>query len=269
MAYRRKNRGSSSAGPPTTSDRRAAANCASEPPLRRAASPRGADRRLIDAVRAALAARADPSRAPAMQAYMKSAMPYRGVPTPALRAGLRPLYAATRLASFTAWRDTILALWRGAAFREERYAAIELAAHRFYRDHQTMAALPLFEELIVSGAWWDYVDAVATHQLPAILAAEPAPMRRAMRAWARGDDLWKRRSAILCQLPCKRDTDLALLADCIAPALDEREFFLRKAIGWALREYGKTDPAWVRRYVRQHAARLSPLSQREALRRIA
>ncbi|MDX2170186.1 MAG: DNA alkylation repair protein [Deltaproteobacteria bacterium] len=235
---------------------------------RPADSPRGADLTLVGAVRAALAARADPTRAPAMQAYMKSAMPYRGVPTPALRACLRPLYTATRLPSFTAWRSTILALWRGAAFREERYAAIELAGHRFYRAHQTMAALPLYDELIVSGAWWDYVDAIASHLLSAILAAEPAPMRRAMRAWAHGDDLWKRRSAILCQLPCKRDTDLALLADCIEPALGSREFFLRKAIGWALREYAKTDPAWVRRYVRQHAARLSPLSQREALRRI-
>jgi len=231
------------------------------------AAPRGADAALVEAVRRGLAARADRAKAPAMQAYMKSAMPYRGVATPGMRALCREVYGATRLASFAAWRDTILALWRGAAFREERYAALELAGHRFYRDHQTMTALPLYETLIVDGAWWDYVDTIATHRLPEILAAAPAPMRTAMRAWARSGDLWKRRSAILCQLPCKRATDLALLADCLAPSLDARDFFLRKAIGWALREYAKTDPAFVRRYVRQHADRLSPLSQREALRR--
>jgi 3-methyladenine DNA glycosylase AlkD len=90
-----------------------------------------------------------------------------------------------------------------------------------------------------------------------------------MRAWSRAGDLWKRRSAVLCQLSFKRDTDLELLYECIERAMDEREFFLRKAIGWALREYAKTDPAEVRRYVRQHAQRLSPLSQREALRRIS
>ena len=202
-----------------------------------------------------------------MQAYMKSAMPYRGVPTPALRALCREVFAA-RLATFPAWRDTVLALWRDATHREERYAAIELSGHRFYREFQTMDALPAYEEMIVTGAWWDYVDVIAIHRLGELLRRFPRPMSRTMRAWSRADDLWKRRSAILCQLSFKRDTDLDLLYECIAPAMEAREFFLRKAIGWALREYAKTDPAEVRRYVREHTQRLSPLSQREALRRI-
>jgi 3-methyladenine DNA glycosylase AlkD len=227
-----------------------------------------AERVLVEAVRRGLAARADARKAAAMQAYMKSAMPYRGVQTPALRALCREVFAAARLASFAAWRDTVLALWRGAAYREERYAAIELTGHRFYRAFQTMPALPLYEEMIVTGAWWDYVDAIAARRLGGLLRRFPAPMSRAMRAWARGDDLWKRRSAVLCQLSFKRATDLDLLYDCIAPALDAPEFFLRKAIGWALREYAKTDPREVVRYVRAHAQRLSPLSQREALRHV-
>jgi 3-methyladenine DNA glycosylase AlkD len=90
-------------------------------------------------------------------------------------------------------------------------------------------------------------------------------MTRTLRAWSRSGDLWKRRSAILAQLHFKQDTDLALLYDCIEPAIAEQEFFLRKAIGWALREYSKTDAAEVRRYVRANAARLSGLSRREAL----
>lgn len=223
---------------------------------------------LVEAVRRGLAARADAAKAPAMQAYMKSAMRYRGVPTPALRALCRQVFAAPRLASFTAWRDTVLELWRGAAYREERYAAIELTGHRFYRDFQTMAALPIYEEMIVSGAWWDYVDVIATQRLGELLRRYPTPMTKAMRAWARGDDLWKRRSAILCQLSFKRATDLDLLYHCIDRAMDEPEFFLHKAIGWALREYAKTDPRAVVRYVRANAKRLSPLSQREALRNL-
>jgi 3-methyladenine DNA glycosylase AlkD len=231
-------------------------------------TPHPAQRPLLDAVRAGLAARADPAKAPQMQAYMKSAMPYRGVPTPALRALCREVFAAPRLATAAVWRDTALALWRGAAYREERYAAIELTGHRFYRDFQTMAALPMYEEMIVTGAWWDYVDVLASHRLGELLRRFPAPMTRTMRAWARSRDLWKRRSAILCQLSFKRDTDRALLYEAIERAMDEPEFFLRKAIGWALREYAKSEPDEVVRYVRRHAARLSPLSQREALRRV-
>jgi len=90
-----------------------------------------------------------------------------------------------------------------------------------------------------------------------------------MRRWARsGESLWKRRAAILCQLRFKGDTDLALLYDCIEPNLADREFFMRKAIGWALRQYAWTDPAEVRRYVARHRDGLSPLSVREALKNI-
>jgi 3-methyladenine DNA glycosylase AlkD len=227
-----------------------------------------AQRMVVDGIRDGLAARADPARAPHMQAYMKSTMPYRGVPTPALRALCRQAFAAPRLASRAAWRATVLELWRHAAYREERYAAIELCGHRFYRDFQTLATLPMYEELVVTGAWWDYVDAIAIHRLGELLRRFPAPTTTAMRRWARSEDLWKRRSAILCQLSFKQDTDLELLYECIERAMDEREFFLRKAIGWALREYAKTDPDEVVRYVRRNRARLSPLSQREALRNV-
>jgi len=89
----------------------------------------------------------------------------------------------------------------------------------------------MYEELIVTGAWWDYVDAIAGQRLLAILRAEPEAMTRAMLEWAVDDDMWKRRSAILCQLNAKADTDLALLEAAIAPSLGSKEFFLRKAIG--------------------------------------
>jgi 3-methyladenine DNA glycosylase AlkD len=112
------------------------------------------------------------------------------------------------------------------------------------------------------------VDGIATHRLRELLVRCPEPMRRTMLAWARDDDLWKRRSAILCQIGLKQDTDLDLLYACIEPSLGSKEFFLRKAIGWALRQYAWTDPREVVRYVRRNRGRLSPLSKREALKNV-
>jgi 3-methyladenine DNA glycosylase AlkD len=89
-----------------------------------------------------------------------------------------------------------------------------------------------------------------------------------LRDWAVSSDIWKRRSAILAQLNFKRETDLKLLYDCIRPSLGASEFFLRKGIGWALRQYARTDPAEVIRFVRRNEARLSPLSKREALKHV-
>jgi len=119
--------------------------------------------------------------------------------------------------------------------------------------------------MVVTGAWWDYVDDIAIHRVGDVLRREPAAMRPHMLEWSRSPDTWKRRSAIICQVSFKRDTDLDLLYACIAPNLDDREFFIRKAIGWALRSYAWIDPNEVVRYVSEHEHRLSPLSRREAL----
>ena len=93
-------------------------------------------------------------------------------------------------------------------------------------------------------------------------------MTETMLGWSRGDDLWKRRSAIICQIKAKAATDLDLLYACISPSLESKQFFLRKAIGWALRQYAWTDPTEVRRYVAANEDRLSGLSRCEALKNI-
>lgn len=223
---------------------------------------------LITALQAELARVADPAKAPGMQAYMKSRMPYLGVPMPQLRAVCRPLFAAHTLIAFEEWRGTTLTLWREATYREERYAAIALTGDPRYRDFQTLEALPMYEEMIVTGAWWDYVDELATHRVGTLLRRFPAAMRETMLLWSRDDKLWKRRAAILCQASFKAATDEALLFACIEPNMRDREFFIRKAIGWALREYAKTRPEAVREFVRLHETSLSPLSRREATRRL-
>lgn len=203
-----------------------------------------------------------------MQAYMKSEMPYLGVHVPQVKRSAREIFSLYPLPSFEAWRDAVLALWRGARYREERYMAIELAGYRRCREFRTMDALPMYEEMITTGAWWDYVDSIASHRLGELLRSYPERMGGVLREWAQSDDIWKRRSAILAQLGFNAETDLLLLYDCIRPSLGEKEFFLRKAIGWALRQYAKTDAAEVRRFVTQYAEQLSPLSKREALKTI-
>jgi 3-methyladenine DNA glycosylase AlkD len=199
-------------------------------------------RLLAAAVREALAEHENPERAAGTRAYLRSEMPLRGVSMPVLRRLCRPLFAAHPLTGVAAWREAVLALWRGAAYREERYAAVELCGYPAYRPHQTPAALPLYEELIVTGAWWDLVDPVATGRIGGLLRAHPADLGVTVRDWARADDLWLRRSAIICQVRAKSGTDTDLLEAALAPNLADQDFFVRKAIGWALRAHAWTDP---------------------------
>ena len=218
-------------------------------------------------MRAALAEAADPERAPGMQAYMKSEMPYRGISSPDMRAICKQIFAAHPLETCDQWRAAVLELWRGARFREERYAAIELLGERRHRACRTPDVLPVYEELITTGAWWDYVDGVA-HHVGNLLREYPEKVRPAMRNWSTDKDMWKRRVSIICQISFKKDTDRDLLYANIEPNLADRNFFIRKAIGWALRSYAWTDPEEVARYVTANEARLSGLSRREALKNI-
>ncbi len=234
-----------------------------------------ADTAWIDRLVAALGAAGDPQRAVEQQRYMKSALPYHGITTPELQRLLRPFLtdAATRLTSRATWEETVRALWDGATHREQRYAALALTGHRLARSWQDPSALTLYRHLVVTGAWWDVVDTIAARRVGPIVAAHPAVGRPLMRAWADDDDLWIRRTAILHQLGAKADTDAGLLAEIVEANLAGSpfagEFFVRKAIGWALRQYAYTDPAWVRRFLRTHADRLAALSVREAAKHLA
>jgi 3-methyladenine DNA glycosylase AlkD len=223
---------------------------------------------LLADLRRTLQGLADPDKAGPMQRYMKSAMPYYGVSAVPLRKACKQVFGRHPLQTPKVFEDSVLAIWRSAKRREERYAAIELAGLPRYREFRTLALLPMFEEMIVTGAWWDFVDTIASHRLGELLQRYPVPMKRTMLRWARGRDLWKRRSAILCQLGANKQTDLPFLFACIDPSLEREEFFLRKAIGWALRQYAWTDPDAVLRYVKKNEKRLSGLSRREALKNV-
>jgi 3-methyladenine DNA glycosylase AlkD len=232
---------------------------------------------IVRAVRAALAGPGvgDPERAIAQQAYMKSAMPYRGITSPQLRALLRPLLTDPALAPTTRarWESAVRTLWDDAAYREERYAALALTGHRAARAWQDPDALPLYRHLVQTGAWWDYVDLVAADRVGPILLSHRHIVTPLIRSDAVDGHLWVRRTAILAQLKHRDSTDLHLLTDVLDANLEEslhgREFFIRKAIGWALRQHARTDPGWVRAYVESRGIRLSGLSRREALKHLS
>jgi 3-methyladenine DNA glycosylase AlkD len=222
---------------------------------------------MVDDIRAALAAVADPHKAAPMQAYMKSTMPNLGVQKPARVAAIRPILRRHRLPDRSTWQDTIRQLWDHARYREERYAATDVARHRPYAKWATdPRSLELYDHLIVTGAWWDHVDEVAIKLVGPLLRAHPEPVAREMRRWARDADRWRRRASVICQIGSRDATDTALLAECVLANADDPDFFLRKGIGWALREHVKTDPDWVRAFTTSYRARLSPLSLREATR---
>jgi len=199
---------------------------------------------------------------------MKSAMPYHGVAAAGVRAACREVFASYTAADLASWSKDVLAIWNAAGFREERYGAIALTGHRSARPLQTPDALAMYEHMIMTGAWWDYVDDIAVHRVGPLLASHPREMRKTMVAWSTSPDMWKRRTSIICQVLAKDATDLKLLYACIEPSLASTEFFLRKAIGWALRSYAWHDADEVVRYVDKHARWLSGLSKREALKNV-
>ncbi len=192
---------------------------------------------------------------------MKSAMPFYGVPVPEARRIARA--SANGITDADVLLESALHLWNDATHREERYAAMTLLGLRPLRGDPRL--IPVIEHMVCTGRWWDITDELA-HRLADAHDARPAETADLVRRWSVDDDFWIRRIAILSQLGRRARVDRDLLAEVIEPNTDDREFFIRKAIGWALREYARVDPEWVRRFVAEHG--LSPLSVREALKRL-
>ena len=191
---------------------------------------------------------------------MKSTMPNLGVRPPGRRVAVG---AAWSFPDRRTWEDTIRLLWtsRREALRRHRPGALP---HLPSSGPPTPAALELYGHMIVTGAWWDHVDEVAIKLIGPLLRAREH-VGAAMRRWSRDPNRWHRRASVICQIGSRDATD-ALLAECILANVDDADFFLRKGVGWALREHAKTDPDWVRSFTTSYRGRLSPLSLREATR---
>ena len=214
-----------------------------------------------------LRAEANPERARQQQAYMKSEMPYFGSSVPRCRRIAHEVLRDYPPQNSEAWVSAILLLWREAKHREERYVAIELFLYKKFYDWLVPDQLPVLEEMVVTGAWWDFVDALASRGMGIMIVNDPIQTKRILCQWAKDQNIWKKRVAILAQLKSKTNTDVEFLSKCIEPSIGRPEFFLRKGIGWALREYSKTNPDWVLEFVEKHPG-LSDLSRREALKHL-
>lgn len=223
--------------------------------------PPAGDDDLVSGIRTALRAAADPTRAPGQQAYMKSAMPFLGVPVPQARRLTQATFTAHTPPLVL--REAAAELWDAATHREERYAALALLGARQLRGDPEL--VPLIEHMVRTGRWWDFTDELA-HRAADLLDADPIRTGALVRAWSGDDDMWIRRLAIIAQLGRRERLDRALLRDAIEQNQADPEFFIRKAIGWALRDAARADPDWVRAFVASHE--LSPLSTREAMKHL-
>lgn len=193
-----------------------------------------------------------------MAKYMKDKFPFLGIKKPVREELLKQFYRESGILKEPFQEDFVLALWEQAE-REYQYVALDYIKRSLKKiaKHD----LPLMERLITTKSWWDTVDMLAQHPVGTIARKYPEVVPETIVGWAAGEQLWLRRAAILFQLKYKEKTDEQLLFQIIKWNAKSSEFFIQKAIGWALREYSKTSPAAVRQFIARNE--LPPLSVRE------
>ncbi|ATW47424.1 DNA alkylation repair protein [Streptomyces peucetius] len=205
----------------------------------------------------------DADRAAQAAAYMKGVAPFLGVPAPERRALSRTVLAGTPRPDEADCTAVALRCW---ALPEREYHYFAADYLRRHVGRCSSGFLPVAHRLITTVPWWDTVDVLAVHVVGPLVAADPA-LGSVMDAWI-DDDTWVARTALLHQLRFRGATDSGRLFDHCLRRADQPDFFIRKAIGWALREYARTDPDAVRDFVDGARDRLSPLSVREALKHL-
>lgn len=196
-----------------------------------------------------------------MAAYMKTDMPFYGIQKPGRMLVLRELKSRFPIEIRSQYQSAVLALWE-QPHREEKYAAIHLA--QAWPRFIVPASLPLYRRLIVEGAWWDFVDDLAIRLAGIVWLNHRETASVVMDSWIDHDCMWLRRAAIIGQIKHKKQTDEDRLFDYCLRRAHEKELFIRKGIGWALREHAYTNPRKVKAFLRKHRDKLSPLSMREA-----
>ncbi|WP_372736481.1 DNA alkylation repair protein [Nocardioides sp.] len=218
----------------------------------------------IASLRASLTAVADPALAPGMAAYMKDQFPFLGVKSGPRKQAQRSLIAAAK----TVGEADLLALAAELFDEPEReFAYVACDVLRRWAGRLGPDSIGPLRELIQTKSWWDTVDVLAVHVVGAVVRAN-RDLVWVMDGWIEDPDIWVARTAILHQLMWKADTDAdRLFAYCDLRGGD-KEFFIRKALGWALRQYARTDAEAVALYVAENAERLSGLTKREALKHI-
>ncbi|KQL50339.1 DNA alkylation repair protein [Heyndrickxia shackletonii] len=201
---------------------------------------------------------ADPEQAIPMASYMKNHLPFLGIKTPERNQLLKEFFSETEINKMPFSPDFVKQLW---SFKEREYHYAALSYCQKYKKVFTSEHIPFFQKLITTNSWWDTVDTIAPHIIGEIASRFLKIIPQYIDNWATDENMWLKRSAILFQLKYKSNTNADLLYRYCLVNADSKEFFIQKAIGWALREYSKTNPESVRNFIQSHT--LPELSIRE------
>ena len=226
------------------------------------------DHPLVQALREAFAQNHHPDIAEQQAAYMKYRFPFFGIQSPLRRSLQQEIFASHPLLSADELMDCLEQLWDQKE-REFQHAALDLAEkYKKLWAENIEDIFGTFAIMVLSKSWWDTVDVLATKLIGMLVYRHPSLLEH-LDQWHESRNMWQRRTAILYQLKYKQKTDTNRLSRAIRATIHEKEFFIRKAIGWALREYSRTNPDFVVTFTDRHKATLSTLSFREARRLLA
>ncbi|MGV7105464.1 DNA alkylation repair protein [Flavobacterium sp. U410] len=211
----------------------------------------------IEQLTASFHAHRNPEKSLQMENYMKNNFPFLGIQTPIRNTLQKPFLQNLKSEKEIDW-DLVHGLWNEKE-REFQYVVIDYLIAK--KKQLTPTDLNLIKQLISTKFWWDSVDLLASHLVGFIFQHFPEAQEEILQ-WATSENLWLRRTSIICQLKSKSNTNTAFLTQTITSNLNSNEFFINKAIGWALREYSKSDPKWVSEFIEKHS--LHSLSKKEA-----
>lgn len=206
---------------------------------------------------------ANEKEAKGMKAYMLNQFEFYGIKTPQRDALVKSFLKIYRIQQYNELEKVVKYMWSQKE-REWQYAAIDLLA-----SHITLwkaSSIKLIQYCLINKSWWDTVDGIGSDWLTKYFTLYPEQILPVTKHWNVSKNIWLQRSSILFQRSYKKKTNTQLLSDYILQHQSSKEFFIQKAIGWALREYSKTNPEWVLAFIAEK--KIAPLSKREAIRRI-
>ena len=218
----------------------------------------------LDELKEVLEQHADPKNAAYMKKYLKDKFEFLGIPTPLRRELTKPFLSKPLIPDILEAKKLTRNLWKEPC-REYQQVAIDLLIK--HRKKVPVDQIDFYEWMIVNKSWWDSVDVIADHLAGSFFLQYPHLKAEYVDRWLKSENLWLQRSTLIFQLKYGAKTDLDLLEKSILHCKSSNEFFLRKAIGWALRQYGKTNPEYVRKFVADNP--LNSLSAREALKNLS
>lgn len=218
----------------------------------------------LDPLRLLFEKNRDPIDAAKMKKYMKGQYEYYGIKAPHRRDLMKRFTGDHGVPELKEIPSLVRECWNDP-HRDYQYVAMEMLFKM--KKKMDEDAVALFEFMITNKSWWDTVDYIAVKLVGEHFGRFPDLIPGITRKWMDSGNIWLRRTCVLFQLHYKKETDLNRLDSFITQLHGSKEFFINKAIGWALREYSKTDAVWVVNYVETHD--LAPLSSREALKWLA